>query len=169
MDRRVEIRPEVAEDAAAVYDVERAAFDGPVQAGLVEVLREEADPQLSLVAALDDRIVGHIFFSPVVLEAGPPCCQLSPVAVEPEHQGRGIGAALVRAGVEACPIRGWEAVFLVGNPVYYRRFGFEMAGPRGFACGGPHGPALQVLELRRGALAGAAGHVAFHPAFDALE
>jgi len=63
---------------------------------------------------------------------------------------------------------GWKVVSLVGNPLYYSRFGFEMAKPRGLSCGGPHDPFLQVLELEPGALAGVTGHVVFHPAFAGL-
>jgi predicted N-acetyltransferase YhbS len=57
----------------------------------------------------------------------------------------------------------------VGNPLYYSRFGFEMAGPRNLSCGGPHDPFLQVLELEPGALSNAHGHVEFHEAFAELE
>jgi len=165
------IRGEDAADFSQVYEVERLAFGGSLQADLVEDLRESASPQLSLVAEQEGEVVGHIFFSPVTFEKeqAPPAAQLSPVAVVPAFQGRGIGAALIREGLAECPGLGWSSVFLVGNPVYYSRFGFQMAGPLGFSCGGPHDAFLQVLELQAGALADASGPVVFHAAFSRLE
>jgi len=164
---QVGVRVEGEGDYKRVFEVERSAFGSDVQAKLVEALRATASPALSLVAVRDGEIVGHIFFSPVTLaaESSRAASQLSPVAVVPDCQGQGVGSCLIRAGLELCPSKGWSAVFLVGNPLYYSRFGFEMAKPRGLSCGGPHDPFLQVLELESGALAGVTGHVEFHPAF----
>ena len=162
------IRPERTADQPAIFEVERLAFDSVVQPRLVDALRASAHPSVSLVAETGGDVVGHVFFSPVTFESpdAPAAAQLSPLAVHPDHQGAGIGATLIRAGLEACREVGWRAVFLVGNPLYYRRFGFEMAGPLGFSCGGPHDPFLQVIELAPGALTGIVGPIAFHPAFD---
>ena len=165
------IRAEGATDRARVYEVERSAFDATLQADLVDALRASAEPQLSLVALVEDEIVGHIFFSPVTFESehAPAAAQLSPIAVAPSCQGQGIGSALIRAGLAECPSMGWSSVFLVGNPLYYSRFGFEMAGPRGFSCGNQDDPFLQLLELRPRALAELRGLVRFHPAFSEVE
>lgn len=167
----IEIRDEEPTDYQRVYEVERSAFGATLQADLVDALRESADPKLSLLALLDDEIVGHIFFSPVTFgsKAGPPAAQLSPVAVAPSCQRLGIGSALIRAGLDRCPSKGWLSVFLVGNPLYYSRFGFRMAKPRDLSCEGPHGPFLQYLELRPGALSGVSGLVQFHPTFSEFE
>lgn len=97
-------------------------------------------------------MVGHIFFSSV--------------AVDPDFQKQGIGGALISSGLEACRSISWTAVFLVGDPDYYARFGFQMAGPLGFSLAGPVGRFLQVLELAPGALAGIRGEILLHPAFD---
>jgi putative acetyltransferase len=166
----LEIRDDAPSDHARVYEVERSAFGSALQADLVNALRDSAEPKLSLVALLEDEIVGHIFFSPVTLASkpAPPAAQLSPVAVAPSHRRRGIGSRLIRAGLERCPSRGWSSVFLVGNPHYYSRFGFEMAKPRSFSCEGAHAPFLQLLELRPGALADLSGLIRFHPAFSEL-
>jgi len=167
----VAIRTEEPGDHARTYEIVRSAFDSRVQADLVEALREAAEPSLSLVALAGDDLVGHIFFSPVTFASATAAAaaQLSPVSVAPSMQRRGIGSSLIRSGLAGCRDLGWSSVFLVGNPLYYARFGFEMAGPRGLSCPGPHGPFLQVLELERGALAGTTGLVRFHPAYDAIE
>lgn len=168
----VETRREVPDDRARIFQVEAAAFSSPNEAALVDALREAAHPHLSLVALLEGEIVGHVFFSPVTMEARPEVrvAALGPIGVDPAHQGRGIGSALVRAGLEQCPGQGWGAVFLVGNPVYYSRFGFVMAPPLGFTYENPAlAPALQVVELVAGTLEGAAGPARFHPAFAEAE
>ena len=167
----IEIRDEDPRDYSVVYEVERSAFGRPLQADLVNALRDSAEPKLSLVALLKDEIVGHIFFSPVAfeLETAPLAAQLSPVAVSPSRQRLGIGSKLIRAGLDRCPSQGWFSVFLVGNPLYYSRFGFQMAKSRGFSCGGKHDPFLQVLELRPGALSGLSGLVRFHATFSEFE
>jgi putative acetyltransferase len=170
---RVEIRPEAAGDRAAIHAVEAAAFGERSEADLVDALREAAHPYLSLVAAIGAEIVGHVFFSPVEIEFpadAPAAAGLGPIGVDPAHQGRGIGSALVRAGLERCRLHGWRVVFLVGNPAYYSRFGFELGRPRGFSYGNPVlDPALQVVELAPGVLEGCRGRVAFHPAFAEAE
>lgn len=165
------VRPETTRDQAAVFQVERSAFGQPVQARLVDALRRNAEPRISLVAEKDGAVVGHIFFSPVSFDDphAPRACQLSPLAVLPEVQRTGIGAAIVRAGLEACAATGWTAVFLLGDPRYYSRFGFEMAGNRGLVHSGTDGEFLQVLELEAGSLAGVSGEVRFHPVFDDFE
>lgn len=168
---QLEIRPECEADHDRVFEIEQSAFGSLVQPRLVDALRESASPSLSLVAVCAEQVVGHIFFSPVTSAAHPSldAAQLSPVAVAPDFQGQGIGSALIRAALEQCPPKGWPVVFLVGNPLYYSRFGFEMANRRELSCEGPHGPFLQVLELRPGALNGMKGQIEFHPAFAELQ
>jgi putative acetyltransferase len=165
----IEIRPEVAADHARVFEIEAAAFERRNEAELVDRLREVATPQLSLVAHDGDRLLGHIFFSPVAVgesPASPAASGLAPVAVDPALQRSGVGVALIQAGLAACPALGWQAVFLVGSPVYYARFGFTLAAPMGFTYGDPLFDAvLQVNELAAGALEGMRGCVHFHPAF----
>jgi putative acetyltransferase len=164
----VRVRPESAADADRTFAVVEAAFGNRLEADLVNALRRSANPQLSLVAQADGVVVGHVFFSPIAIESdrpAPAVAQLSPVAVLPDYQRRGVGTKLIRAGLSRCPAVGWLAVFLVGNPAYYSRFGFQMAGPLGFSYPGPHDPHLQLLELAPGALSGVSGRIRLHPAF----
>lgn len=165
---KIRVRAEAAADVERIFHVVESAFGSRREADLVNALRRTAQPRISLVAELQDEVVGHVFFSPVGIVAdgpAPPAAQLAPVAVLPERQGRGVGSALVRAGLSRCREIGWAAVFLVGNPAYYSRFGFALAAPFGLSYPGPHDPYLQLLELRPGALAGVTGRIRLHPAF----
>ena len=166
------IRDEAPADHAAVARVVTAAFGQPDEARLLETLRAEADPHLSLVAKHDGAIVGHVFFSPVEVEGAPeapPLSALAPLAVEPALQSEGIGSALVHAGLARCPEHGWRAVFLLGDPGYYARFGFGLAAPRGLRyLSEAFDAGFQVLELESGALKGVRGLVQYPPAFASL-
>ena len=168
---RFAIRAEKKDDREAIFAVEEAAFGQPIQAHLVDALRRGSEPQISLVAEQDGRVVGHVFFSPVSFEdlSLSHGCQLSPLAVMPELQKKGIGSALIGQGLAACSSIGWTAVFLLGDPRYYSRFGFEMAANRELIHSGPDGEYLQYLETETGALQGVTGEVRFHPVFDAFE
>jgi putative acetyltransferase len=169
---RLEIRPEEPRDHARVHALQRAAFGRPAEADLVDALRAAARPQLSLVAERAGQLVGHVFFSPVSIEgaaAAPACAGLAPLGVWPAAQGGGVGSALVHAGLAGSALLGWRAVFLLGDPAYYARFGFELAAPRGFHYhSDSFDRGFQLRELAPGALAGCAGQVRYHAAFDAL-
>jgi putative acetyltransferase len=163
------IREETPGDFGAVRRVNESAFGRPEEASLVEALRASADPHISLVAEVEGRVVGHIFFSPVTIEsagAAHEALALGPMAVLPEFQGRGLGSGLVREGLEECLRRGHEVVFLLGHPEYYPRFGFEPTRPRGITCEYPVPEEVFMLkELREGALAGRTGVVKYHEEF----
>jgi len=167
----IAIREEGSADCPAVGLVHRAAFGRANEADLVDALRRSARPQLSLVAEQDGRVCGHVFFSPLRIASdapAPPAAGLAPLGVLPAFQGRGVGAALVEGGLERCRALGWKAVFLIGDPDYYGRFGFALAAPLGFRYRSEHfDPVLQVFELEPGSLAGRGGAVHYHPAFEA--
>lgn len=168
------VRPERAGDERAVFAVHAAAFPGDGEARLVDALRASVTPSVSLVATLGEGgdVVGHVFVSPVTLDTEPEARDLgglAPVGVLPAHQGRGVGGALVRAALEASRRAGFRAIFLLGDPAWYARFGFAPAGPLGFGYGdGDPGAAFQQVELEPGALAGRRGRMRYPDAFDAL-
>ena len=114
-------------------------------------------------------MIGHALFTPVTVEgAGAPglLLALGPMAVAPRHQRRGVGSALVEAGLESCRELGADAVFVLGHPDYYPRFGFEPAAPKGLRYDSPrYDPYFMVRELRRGALAELEGLVRYLPEF----
>jgi putative acetyltransferase len=131
------VRVERQDDYPDVRRVNEFAFGRVSEANLVEGLRSEANPYISLVAVSNRQIVGHIFFSPVSVESNNglfTALGLAPMAVLPEYQRRGIGSELVREGLKACERLGYDLVFVVGHPDYYPRFGFKPARLLGFDC-----------------------------------
>jgi putative acetyltransferase len=134
----MELRVERAGDRDGVREVCLKAFgDQGAVADLVDELRDAvtADDGLSLVAEHAGHVVGHVMFTRGLLDAPRRLVGvqvLSPLAVAPPHQRQGIGAALVRRGLEAMAARAVPLVFLEGDPGYYARFGFTPGGEQGF-------------------------------------
>ena len=147
------MRPATAADHAAIRRVEIAAFGRDDEAGMVEAARAEGAALAELVDDQDGEIVGHILFSRMSVAPARFFAGLAPVAVAPEAQGRGIGAALCRAGIEAVRALGVEAVVVLGHPDYYPRFGFSAEAARRLASPYAGSPAFMALELAPGALA----------------
>src|SRR4051794_14530158 len=119
----VRTRAEAAADHDAIRRVHRLAFGLDEEARLVDALRAGGHARLSRGAGQEGRVVGHILFSalPITTGAGVvPALALAPVAVLPGSQRRGVGSALVRAGLAGCRARGHRAVVVVGYPPYYR-------------------------------------------------
>lgn len=149
------IRAEQPHDYEAIGSVVAAAFGSPAEARLVESIRASPHyvPELSLVAALDGRIVGHVMISFTALEDGTTerwISQLSPLAVAPDVHGQGIGSALVREVCALADGRGEPVVVLEGSPAYYGRFGFEPSVTHGIELPLPSwapSEAAQVLRL----------------------
>ncbi|HEV3469577.1 MAG TPA: N-acetyltransferase [Pyrinomonadaceae bacterium] len=163
------VRAETPADRDAVREVNERAFGQRTEADLVEALRGAGCPHVSLVAESGGRVVGHVFFSPVLIEAEGGTSEafaLGPMAVLPEFQRRGVGSALVRRGLEECRRLGREVVFVLGHPEYYPRFGFGTAAARGFRCQYPvPDEVFMVVELSEGAAAGLSGLVRYRPEF----
>jgi putative acetyltransferase len=166
----ITIRSETDGDADEIRIVNERAFGGSAEADIVDALRG-LQGSVSLVARVDDRIAGHIFFTPVDIDgiaAHGAAVGLAPLAVLPERQRLGIGSALVRAGLDACRFRGCRIVVVLGHSEYYPRFGFVPASSAGLACEFPvPSEVFMALELVPGALAAARGTVRYHPRFSA--
>jgi putative acetyltransferase len=162
------VRAEQQRDRDSIRAVNTSAFETTAEANLVDALREQAHPAVSLVAEDGGGIVGHIMFSPVSLGGHPELrvMGLAPMAVAPAHQRRGIGSALVRAGLERCRQLGFGAVVVLGHPSYYPRFGFQPSARFGIGCEyeAPE-EAFMLVELRPGYMQGVTGTVQFHAAF----
>ncbi len=129
----VEIGPEKAEDKKAIYDLtERAFAPKPFSEGdeqdLINALRDHDALTISLVAKHDNKLVGHIAFSPAFPDDGSDgWYALGPVSVEPESQKFGVGSQLIHKGLNMLQDRNAHGCILIGNPDYYKRFGFEAA------------------------------------------
>lgn len=162
------IRVENENDRAPVYSVNVSAFETSAEAILVNALRKQAQPIVSLVAEENGEVVGHIMFSPVSLSgfASLKASGLAPMAVAPEYQRKGIGSALVLAGLEQCKLLGFAAVVVLGHPDYYPRFGFSPSSRFGIDSEYevPE-DVFMALELQPGALSGKTGRVKYHDAF----
>jgi len=165
------IRPETAQDEAAIDRVNELAFARPNEANLVAGLRNSAHfiKELSLVACLGKEVVGHILFTHVTIgrdENARRAISLAPMAVAPEHQRRGIGSALVHEGLDEARRLGHSVVIVLGHVDFYPRFGFVPASRAGIKA--PFrvpDEAFMVCALQAGALEGVGGEVAYPPEF----
>lgn len=166
---KITIREETPADYVAVHHLNELAFEQPNEANLVDALREKAETYISLVAVLDDQIVGHIFFSAVTIEAENESFSeigLAPMAVFPKYQNQGIGSKLVEVGLNECEKLGFNIVVVLGHPQYYPRFGFIPASQKALSCEyNVPDDVFMVLELKEGALKGRKGLVKYHPEF----
>jgi len=128
---KILIRDETKDDAAVITEVTVAAFESldissHTEQFVIEALRSAKALTLSLVAEVDDRVVGHIAFSPVAISDGTRNWYgLGPVSVLPMYQRMGIGKALIREGLSRLKDLSAKGCCLVGHPQYYRKFGFE--------------------------------------------
>ncbi|MDO5604348.1 MAG: N-acetyltransferase [Paracoccus sp. (in: a-proteobacteria)] len=162
------IRPESPVDADAIAALTTRAFAGAAHSGgneaaIIAGLRADGALMLSLIADGGAGVIGHAAFSPIRidgLDSG--WSGLGPVSVAPERQGNGIGAALIRAGLDMLRAQGAAGCVVLGDPGYYSRFGF--APDAGLVL--PGMPAAYFMALP---LAGppARGVVSYHSAFGA--
>ena len=126
----ITIRRETESDIDAISEITKAAFESlqisnHTEQFIINALREAKALTISLVAEADNKVVGHIAFSPVTISDGShDWYGLGPISVSPELQKQGIGKSLMREGLSALKALGGKGCVLVGHPGYYRRFGF---------------------------------------------
>jgi putative acetyltransferase len=165
----IEIRNETATDYAAIREVNKQAFGRTAEAQLVDLLRAAKKAVVSLVALHQEKVVGHILFSPVTIAETPENFRgvgLAPMSVLPEFQNQGIGTRLVRDGLEACKGKRYDAVVVLGHTKYYPRFGFSRAKDHGLDNEYDAVDSFMVLELKEGVLQTIGGLVKFAPEFN---
>ena len=169
----ITVRPETAEDIRAIDVVHISAFGGEAEAQLVSALRESTtyNRELSQVAELGGRIVGHVLLTRVPLRKDGEekhVLALGPMSVVPSQSHRGIGSELINASIRLAKEKGYGAIVVLGHPEYYKRFGFVQARERQVSCNLPAPEdALTVMEIVDGNLAGG-GHVEYPEPFISL-
>jgi putative acetyltransferase len=150
-----EIRAERPEDFQAIRELHTQAFRRHAESRLVDLLRARNQSLISLVAVCGDEIAGHLMFSPVTVEksfAGFRGAGLGPVAVRREFQNNGIGSKLVQRGIEECRRADCDAIFVLGNPDFWRRFGFAQASAHRLTSQYNAAHSFLVLELKTGTI-----------------
>src|SRR5512137_1225836 len=131
MNPKIVIRNEMPDDVCAIAEVTIAAFktleiSQHTEQFIIAALRAAQALTVSLVAETAGRVIGHIAFSPVTISDGSPDWYgLGPISVVPELQRQGIGKALMNEGLSRLKALGAKGCALVGDPGYYKRFGFR--------------------------------------------
>lgn len=169
-----EIREEHKQDYEAVYTVNELAFKQANEAQLVAALRKSAAfiPALSLVAVVDQTISGYILFTKIFIKNDSSTYEslaLAPVAILPEYQQKGIGSALIRAGLQKAKELAYDSVIVLGHEHYYPKFGFEPAEK--WQIKAPFDVPSNVfmaLELKPGALEKVSGTVEYAKEFQSV-
>ena len=164
------IRDEIESDINAISVITKAAFENhpygnTTEQFIINALRAANTLTISLVADLGEKVVGHIAFSPVTFTDGAEHWYgLGPISVEPDYQKQGIGTKLVNKGLEILKDLGAQGCVLVGEPNFYKRFGFTSHD--GFKYEGVPQENLLVLSFCNSIPTGV---VEFHQAFFATE
>lgn len=159
-----------ADHAGEIAAITREAFarkygSGDTEVAIIDRLRADGDVVVELAALEDGAVIGHAMFSrAAVAPSTIKVAALGPVCARIDRQKSGIGSALIREGLARCQALGFDAVVLLGDPDYYKRFGFTRRAARVFESeyAGPH---FQACELKDGALAGGVWRFTYPAAF----
>ncbi len=158
------IRQAREDDAEAITALNDAAFATKAEARIITELARDGDSLYSLVAHNDRDILGHIQFFRILIDGADIAAGLGPMSVLPDRQRSGIGSGLVKFGLALMEGAGREAVFVLGHPAYYPRFGFcaDAAAPFQAQWSGP-----SFMALRFGETGEQAGQLTYPAAFGA--
>jgi len=131
------VRQETRDDIDAIHALHELVFGQPLEANIVDKLRNNSEGLCSLVAVENEKVVGHILFSPAKIEGPHGIIKgmgLAPMAVLPDMQRRGIGTQLINTGIEELRKLQCPFIIVLGHHTYYPRFGFERASRYGIRC-----------------------------------
>ncbi len=167
----VDIRKEQQKDYEGVRIVNDQAFGEPGEGRIVNKLRESCKEIVSLVAISDNRIIGHIFFSPVTIETPTDFIKgmgLAPMAVLSEFQNQGIGSMLINEGLRKTKKMSYPFVIVLGHEKFYKRFGFQRASKYGLKCQweGVPDDAFMVIIIDKLVMEGISGFAKYRDEFD---
>jgi putative acetyltransferase len=167
----VEVRFERPEDIDEVRLLNDKAFGQILEGRIVDNLRKSCNEMLSLVAILNNKVVGHILFSPVTIETQKGVIEgmgLAPMAVLPELQNQGIGSILVKEGLRIIRNTSCPFVIVLGHEKYYPRFGFQRASKYGLISQWESIPdeVFMAMILNDSMMTGVSGIVRYKDEFD---
>ena len=167
----IEIRFERPKDIDEVRLLNHKAFGQPVEGRIVDKLRKSCNGILSLVAISNNKVIGHIMFSPVTIETQSGVIEgmgLAPMAVLPELQNQGIGSKLVKEGLRIINNMKCPFVIVLGHEKYYPRFGFKRASKYGLKSQweGVPDDAFMVIILNYSVMKRVSGIVRYREEFD---
>ena len=167
----IEIRKEIQSDIEVIREINDLAFEQTEEGKIVDKLRDSCNGILSLVAVLDQKIVGHILFSPVkikfrdieIIGLG-----LAPMSVLPEFQNKGIGSKLIREGIRQIKETECPFIIVLGHERFYPRFGFERASLYGMKSQweGVPDEVFMAMILNDKVMSGVSGVAAYRSEFD---
>lgn len=166
------VRQESKKDYRGITRCNDLAFKQKSEGTLVEAIRKNLKfiPELSLVAEVNAKIIGHILFFPIIIESNQnnfSSLSLAPMSVIPEYQNKGIGTELVKSGLEKAGELGFESVIVLGHERYYPRFGFKPASNWSIKPPFPvPDEAFMAIELIPDALTEVNGNVIYPKEYD---
>lgn len=168
------IRKEEEKDYKNIYEVNKLAFGQENESKLVEKIRKSNNfiPELSLVAEINSKLVGHILFSKIKIIGSSifETIALAPMAVIPEFQRQGVGSELINRGMEKVKELGFNSIIVLGHKDYYPKFGFKRASKWNIKCSFEVlDEVFMAIELTDGALEGKAGTVKYPDEFIDVE
>ncbi len=169
----LKIRQEIKDDLRDIYEINTLAFGQENEAKLVDLLRESKTfiPELSLVATIDNKIVGHILFTKIKIVDDKKnefdSLSLAPMAVKPDVQKNGIGGQLITAGLNKARELNFKSVIVLGHKHYYPKFGFVPANKWNIKSPfDVQTEAFMGIELMEGGLKNVSGTVKYPKEFD---
>lgn len=171
----IKIRQENKDDVKDIYKINTLAFGQENEAKLVDLLRNNKIfvPELSLVATIDNKLVGHILFTKIKIvdniQNEFESLALAPMAVLPDIQKKGVGAQLIKAGLYKAKELNFKSVIVLGHKHYYPKFGFEPTEKWEIKAPFPvKANTFMGLELKTGGLKNVRGTVKYPQEFDTI-